>query len=192
MDNNENKPQKESNKIVFESLEILIRKWMDGSINEIFDDWRWIFTYTKKYKWAVVYVTVLGLVSTTMGLVSSITSKYLLDIITGYKSEYLWLLVAIMIGSTLFSLIIGNMMNRYNLKLSIDISNAIQSDIFDKIMDAEWLAINQYPNGDVLNRFNSDVGTITSNAISWIPSIIIAVYNFIATFLVILNYDVIT
>lgn len=189
--NNENKPQKESNKIVFESLEILVRKWMDGSINEIFDDWRWIFSYTKKYKWAVVYVTILGLVSTTMGLISSITSKYLLDIITGYKSEYLWLLVAIMVGSTLFSLIIGNMMNRFNLKLSIDINNAIQGDIFDKIMDAEWLAINEYPNGDVLNRFNNDVGTITSNAISWIPSIIIAVYNFVATFLVILNYDVI-
>ena len=83
---NETKEQKESNRIAFESLEILIQKWMDGSITEILDDWKWIFSYSKKYKWAIVYCTVLGLISTTMGLVSSITSKYLLDIITGYKT----------------------------------------------------------------------------------------------------------
>ena len=186
---NETKEQKESNRIAFESLEILIQKWMDGSITEILDDWKWIFSYSKKYKWAIVYCTVLGLISTTMGLVSSITSKYLLDIITGYKTEYLWVLIALMVGSLAFSLIIGNLIGRFNLKLSIDIGNDIQADIFDKVMDAEWLAISNYSNGDVLNRFNSDVSTISGNAINWIPSIILAAYNFIATFIVILHYD---
>lgn len=181
--------QSETNRIAFESLEILVKKWMDGSLTEILDDWKWIFTYSKKYKWTIVYVTVLGLISTSMSLVSSVASKYLLDIITGYKTEYLWLLVAIMVGSMAFSLIVGNAMSRYNLKLSIDINNDIQADIFDKIMDAEWLSINGYANGDILNRFNSDVSTISSNAIGWIPSVIIAIYNFIATFLVIFKYD---
>ena len=81
------------------------------------------------------------------------------------------------------------MINRVSTKLSIDIGNDIQADIFDKIIDADWLEINKYSNGDVLNRFNSDVGTISSNAISWLPSIVIAIYNFIATFLVIWHYD---
>ena len=46
-----------------------------------------------------------------------------------------------------------------------------------------------YSNGDILNRFNGDIGTVSSNAISWLPTIVIAVYNFIATFFVILHYD---
>ncbi len=188
---NETKDKKESERIAFESLEILVKKWMDGSLTEILDDWKWIFTYSKKYKWAIVYSTFLGLISTTMGLVSSVASKYLLDIITGYKTEYLWLLVGLMIGSLAFNLIVGNLLSRFNLKLSIRISQDIQADIFDKIMDAEWLAINSYANGDVLNRFNSDVSTISGNAIGWIPSIILAIYNFVATFLVILHYDII-
>lgn len=186
---NDNPQQKDTGRIAFESLEILVKKWMDGSLSEILDDWKWIFTYSKKYKWTIVYVTFMGLVSTTLGLVSSVASKYLLDIITGYQTEYLWVLVSLMIGSTVFSLTIGNLIGRFNLKLSIDIGNDIRADIFDKIMDAEWLAINGYANGDVLNRFNADVGTISSNAIGWIPSIILALYNFIATFLVILHYD---
>lgn len=67
--------------------------------------------------------------------------------------------------------------------MSIYINNDIQADIFDKIIDADWMAINHYSNGDILNRFTSDIGTVSSNAISWLPSIIIALYQFIATFL---------
>ena len=81
-------------------------------------------------------------------------------------------------------------MSRFTLKLSIDINNAIQADIFDRIIDSDWLALSRYNNGDVLNRFNSDVGTVSGNAISWLPSIIIAFYHFIATFFIILHYDV--
>ena len=94
-----------------------------------------------------------------------------------------------MIGSAVFSLIFSNVIGRISTKLSIDIGNDIQADIFDKIIDADWLEINKYSNGDVLNRFNSDVSTISGNVISWLLSIVIAIYNFIATFVVIWHYD---
>lgn len=189
MDENENKEQKESSKVLFESLNILISRWVDGTFSEILDDWKWIFSYSARYKWVIAFYTVLGLLSTTLGLVSSVVSKYLLDVITGYQTEKLGTLIAIMVGSTVFNLVIGSVLTRINTKISIDISNDIQADIFDKIVDADWLAISKYSNGDVLNRFNSDVGTVSGNAISWLPSIIIALYNFVATFFVILHYD---
>ena len=176
-------------KIVFESLNILISKWVDGTFSEIVDDWKWIFTYSARHKGAIAFYTILGLISTTLGLVSSVVSKYLLDIITGYQTEKLTLLIGVMIGSTVFNLIVGNLLGRFELKLNIAINNDIQADIFDKIIDADWLALSQYSNGDVLNRFNSDVGTVSGNAITWLPSIIITIYNFVATFLVILRYD---
>lgn len=86
---------------------------------------------------------------------------------------------------------IGSVLSRITLKLGININNAIQADIFDKIIDSDWLALDKYNNGDVLNRFNADVSTVSGNAISWLPSIIIAVYHFIATFFVILHYDIV-
>lgn len=184
-----NNTEKEKHRVSFESLEILIRRWRDGTLSEIIDDWRWIFTYSVRYKWAIVFYTVLGILSTTMGLVSSVASKYLIDIITGYQMEKLPILVLIMVGSTLFSLVFGSLISRLSLKLSIKINNDIQADIFDKIMDAQWMAMNKYPNGDVLNRFNGDIGTISDNAISWLPTIVIAIYNFVATFFVLLHYD---
>ena len=175
----------------FESLEILISKWRDGTFSEILQDWRWILSYSARYKGAIVFYTLLGIFETSFGLVSSIASKYLIDIITGYQMEKLSLLVGIMLGSTVFSLVFSTAINRISTRLSIYINNDIQADIFDKIVDADWLSLNKYAYGDILNRFNSDISTVSSNAISWIPSIIIVIYNFIATFFVILHYDVI-
>ncbi len=173
----------------FESLDILIGRWKDGTFSEIIDDWKWIFSYSARYKGAIVFYVVLGILSTSLGLVSSVASKYLIDIITGYRMEKLPVLIAVMIGSTVFSLVFDSVISRISTRLSIDINNDIQADIFDKIVDADWMEINKYSNGDVLNRFNSDISTVSGNAISWLPSIIIAVYNFIATFFVIMHYD---
>ena len=175
--------------ISFESLDILIKRWKDGTFSEIIDDWKWIFSYSKRYKGAIIFYTLLGIFSTSMGLVSSVASKYMIDIITGYQTSKLWIMIAITLGSAVFSLVFSNVINRVSAKLSIYINNDIQADIFDKIIDADWLEINKYSNGDVLNRFNSDVSTVSSNAISWLPTIVIAVYNFIATFVVIWHYD---
>ena len=173
----------------FESLDVLISRWKNGTFSEIIDDWKWIFSYSKKYKGAIVFYTLLGIFSTSLGLVSSVASKYLIDIITGYQMDKLGLLIFIMVGSTLFSLVFGSLINRISAKLSIDINNDIQADIFDKIVDADWLALNKYSYGDILNRFNGDIGTVSNNAISWLPTIVIAIYNFMATFFVIMHYD---
>lgn len=186
----ENQGQDTGNqKISFESLDILIGKWRDGTFSEILDDWKWIFSYSKRYKGAIAFYTILGIFSTSMGLVSSVASKYMIDIITGYQVSKLGIMILITVGSAIFSLAFNNIISRISVKLSIYINNDIQADIFDKIIDADWLEINKYSNGDVLNRFNSDVNTISSNAISWLPTIIIAIYNFIATFFVIWHYD---
>lgn len=173
----------------FESLDILIRRWKDGTFGEIIDDWKWIFTYSARYKGVIVFYLILGIFSTTLGLVSSVASKYLIDIITGHDTGKLWIIIAVMVGSTVFSLVFGSLLSRINAKISIDINNDIQADIFDKIVDADWLALNNYSNGDILNRFNGDIGTVSGNAISWLPSIVLAIYNFVATFCVILYYD---
>ena len=177
------------NSTSFESLDILICRWREGTLKEILDDWRWIFSYSLRYKGAIAFYLVLGIFSTTMGLVGSIAGKYMIDIITGYQTSKLWIMVSIMVGSSVFSLVFGSLISRITAKLNIDINNDIQADIFDKIIDADYMAINQYTNGDVLNRFTSDIGTVSSNAISWLPSIVIALYQFFASFFVILHYD---
>ena len=172
-----------------DSLQILIGRWKDGTFGEILDDWKWIFSYSIRYKGAIAFYVILGILSTSLGLVGSVASKYLIDIITGYKTDRIWTLAILMVGSSVFSLAFQSVISRITTKLGIKIGNDIQADIFDKIMDADWLSMNQFTNGDLLNRFSNDIGTVSNNAITWLPSVLIAVYRFVATFFVILHYD---
>ena len=173
----------------FGSLHTLVEKRKDGSIREIIDDWRWIFTYTKRHRFAVLFYTILGVVSTTMGIVASVAGKYLIDIIVERQTSKLGLLIAIMLGSAASTLLFSNLISRLSARISIDINNDIHADIFDRIIDVDWRSISEYSSGDLLNRFNNDVSTVSKNAISWLPSIIIAIYNFAVTFAVIWHYN---
>lgn len=173
----------------FQSLSELKRRWKEGTFKEIWDDWKWIFTYSVRYKGVILYYLILGMISTSLGLVSSVAGKYIIDIVTGYQTDKLWVLIVLAVGSSLFSLTIGNYLGRLNLKLGINIGNDIQADIFGKIIDADWKSISKFSNGDVLNRFTNDIGTVGSNAIGWLPSVVLTVYQFIATFCVIWYYN---
>ena len=174
-----------------EALGILLGKWRDGTFRDLLEDWKWILAFTRQYKWAVACYILLGILSSSFGLVSAVASKYTIDIITGYETSKLSVVVVIMVGSALVGILLRCLTSRVSTKISLHVNNDIQASIFDKVLDADWLALSKYPNGDILNRFNSDVNTVAGNAISWIPNVVISLYTFVATFCVILYYDVV-
>ena len=52
-----------------EALRLLRERWKNGTFGEIIEDWKWIFSYSKRFKGPIVAYTVLGLLSSTLGLV---------------------------------------------------------------------------------------------------------------------------
>ncbi|QUA54017.1 ABC transporter ATP-binding protein [Aristaeella lactis] len=172
-----------------ETLSSLKERWQKGTFGEIFTDWKWIFSYSKRFKGPIAAYTVLGLLSSTLALVASIAGKFLVDVVVGHKVDQLWLAALVMAGSALLSLFITNLTGRIRQKLDVDMTNVIRADVFNSVMDAGWQSLNQFSNGDILNRFHGDIGTVANNAISWLPSVIISVYTFITTFAVIWHYS---
>jgi len=121
--------EQKKNDSAFQSLHALRERWKEGTFREIIDDWKWIFSYSARYKGAIIFYTLLGIVSTSLGLVGSVVSKYLIDIITGHKVEMLAVMIIILIGSSLISLAFNSIINRVSTRLSIYINNDIQADI---------------------------------------------------------------
>ncbi len=180
---------REQDRQLFYSLSALFASLKDGTYKEILDDWKWIMSYTVRYKGAVIFYLVLGLLSTSLGLVSSVVTKYMIDIIIGRDTGKLPLLIAVFAGSGLTGIVFNSIISRISARLDIDINYDIQGEIFDHIIDADWLSLSRYSTGDILNRFGNDIGTISGNAISWLPRIVISIYQFLATFFLILHYD---
>ena len=52
---NKKDDKKTKNYTPWESVNILISRWLDGSFTEIIDDWKWIFSYSARYKGAILF-----------------------------------------------------------------------------------------------------------------------------------------
>lgn len=172
-----------------QSLGMLLQSIKDGSFRNICADWKWILSFGRRYLGSIILYTLLGILSSLTGLASSVAGKYLIDIITGFDSSRLWLIAVIMLGTAVTSLSFSALSSRLSAKLNIYINNDIQAELFGKLLDSEWMELNRFKSGDILNRFTSDIGTIASNAVNWIPNVIISLISFIATLIVILRYD---
>lgn len=172
-----------------ESLGTLVSSWRDGTFSEIWADWKWIWGYTKRYRRAVWFYTILGVASSTLGLVSAVASKYSIDIITGYDSDHLWFIVTVMVASALVGLLLRSVTSRISTKISLRVNNDIQAQVFDRLLGADWRSLNDFASGDLLSRLSTDVGSVSSSAIRWLPDLIVTAYTFAATLAVILHYD---
>ena len=162
----------------------------DGTFKEFVDDWKWIFSYSKKYRWIVVFYAITGILSSTMSIGTAYIGRILINIIVEKQQDKLWILIAAMIGSLILSLVLSSVNSYISARISIYVNNDMQADIFERIMDARWKELSSYPSGDLLNRFNGDVGTIASNAIGWIPNLLVNIYSFVVTLIVLWRMDI--
>lgn len=164
-------------------------KIKDGSIKDMWMEWKWIYRYTKVYRWPIAGYILLSMLGIVMGLVSSIASKDLIDIVTGFQSSKILPMAVLMVAMALFSLLVNSLGNRSSLKINLSIQNNIQSDVFQQIMDVDWRALSGFHSGDILNRFGNDIKIVASSAVSWFPQLITGLFSFFASLAVILYYD---
>ena len=110
---------KRSGRFESSSLNTLAEKIDNGSFRTMLDDWKWIFSYSSHFKILIIVYTVLGLSSSTLGLVSAIAGKFLVDVIIGHKTDQLALAALIMVGSMIVSLTFSNLNTWISEKLNI-------------------------------------------------------------------------
>ncbi len=173
-----------------DNVQILHDSMRDGTIKEFINDWKWIFSYSKKYRWIVVFYAIIGILNSTMSIGTAYVGRVLINIIVEKQQEKLWILFAAMAGMLILSLVLTSLNSYISVRISIYVNNDMQADIFERIMDARWKELSNYPSGDLLNRFNGDVGTIASNAIGWIPNLLVNIYSFIVTLIVLWRMDI--
>lgn len=172
-----------------EALGTLLRRWREGTLSELWEDWKWIWHYGRRYSRAVLLYALLGVASSTLSLVSAVASKYSIDIITGHDSSRLWFVVCVLLLSALLGLLLRSATSRLSTKLTLQVNNDIQAEVFDQLLGSDWQAVNSYSTGDLLSRLSTDVSAVSGGAIRWLPDLLVSAYTFIATLAVILYYD---
>lgn len=172
-----------------ELLKKIIRKIKQGMLQELVTEFRWIYAYGLHYKGSILWYIFLGVFGITTGLLSSVVSKYIIDAVTGNDSIAIIPAAASFIIMKLLVISVNAFTNQISAKIEIKVDQEIRAEVYDKIMEADWEAMQQYHSGDLLNRLNSDVSTVSSSVIGWIPNFITRVLQFAGAFGIILYYD---
>ena len=99
---------------------------------------RWMWKYARKHMKSIIIYTLLGFAGTIGGLVSSLVSKDLIDIITGHNTGELLKTFAMTVGAALFTMLISQVASYVSSMISIRVADDIKADVFDVIMKTEW------------------------------------------------------
>lgn len=149
----------------------------------------WIYQYAKHYWRSMIFYTILGMIGTAIGLLTSMISKELVDIITGHKSGAIVTIFLVMIGLNIGTSIMNLLSGYASTWISMRVDAEIKSDIFSKILVTDWESLTNYHTGDLLARWGSDASNISSGVLNFIPNLVIYVFQFISAFAVIIYYD---
>lgn len=149
----------------------------------------WLLQRVRRYRGKILVTGLLGLFGTVMGLASSVASKYLIDAVTGFGSQNLGRWAGIMVAMMLGSLLLQGVSSRISATIHVRAKNELQHATYARILRAGWEALEPYRSGDLLNRLNSDVNTVSDGTISLLPALVTTAVKFLGAFLIILYFD---
>ena len=158
---------------------------MANMINE----WKWIMRYAKKYRVMCFVYILLGFIATVMSLCVSVASKYLIDSVISHIKEDLITSAVIVIALTVFQFSFSSVSSWITAKVNSKVDNEIREDIYSHIVTADWQDIGKYHSGDLINRLERDVSTVSSGVIGFIPNAITRFVQFFGSLAIVLYYD---
>ncbi len=152
-------------------------------------EWKWLLHYVSKYRLQIVLYVVIGLVSTAMGLGANVASKYLIDSVVSHNNDTILRSAVFAVALSVTQILVGALISRIATVVGTKISNEIRSNVYEHITFSKWEDIRKYHSGDLLNRIEGDVSSVSSSIVSYIPSVFTKSAQFLGCLIVVLYYD---
>lgn len=172
-----------------ELINKVITKIKEGMLQEIYIETKWMYQYAKKYKYQIGFYIFLGILTAAMGLGSSKLSKNVMDSIYAKNGRDVLLWGALMGVLSITTIFVNAKTSMISAKISIKVNNEIQAEVFDKILITDWISMQEFHSGDLLNRLNSDVNTVSSSILGWVPTLITSSVQFLVALVALLYMD---
>lgn len=172
-----------------EKIRFFIGRIKAGRLREMWKQTGWIYQYARRYWLAMIFYTVLGMTGTFVSLGASLVSKDLVDIITNHRTGVVVQTFCMMIGLNIGTSLVGMVSDYVSGWISMKVDAEIKADIFEKILVTDWESLTGYHTGDLLTRWSSDATTISNGVLNFIPNLIIYLFRFISTFVMVVYYD---
>ena len=173
----------------------LIRKLRDrlqgATLHDLWVETRWVLHHSKRYRRSIAAYVLLGIASIALSLLSSLSSRELINAIVylkggGRRVLFCGVTVVLLAGSTI---VLNALVSRFSAKINLRVGNELRAEVFGMFLNTDWESLQQFHSGDLLSRINTDVSNVAGSVLGWIPSLILRLTQFLASLAVILVYD---
>ncbi len=158
-------------------------------LREIMHEWNWILKYVIRYKFNILIYIILSLVGTGMSLGSSVAVKYLIDTVINRNDSQIFKYAVLVIGLSVLNFLLVAVSSWITANVGTKTNNEMRSEIYDKMISAHWEDIKKYHSGDLLNRIEGDVSSVSSGVINFIPTLFTNFLQFFGSLAIVLYYD---
>lgn len=155
-----------------------------GKIAEQLDCLCWMVKATRGCHAQVLANCGIGLLRISVSLLFVYVCKTVVDVATRKMAGSLNLWICIMIGIMLLQLVLFAWAARVRERNRITISNMIQKRMFGKALYYQGNASSGMHTGDITNRLETDVATLSTTTAELIPQIILAICQLLAAALI--------
>lgn len=165
------------------------RKISEGALQEMQREGLWIFQRMKQYWGSILFYLIVGVVGTLLGLVGSVSSKYLIDGVMFQRLDLLLGMLGLLILTGLAKIGLDAWSGLYLRRVSLQVQNQLLAQVYHDILNTKWQDMSRYHSGDLLSRLNTDVNTVSAHVLSWLPSLITTGVHCLGSLAIMLYYD---
>ena len=165
------------------------QKIKEGKLRQVLSELSWIYGYGRRYRAAVAWYIFLGVLGTGMSLAASVLSKNIVDVVTGFDTGALAPAAVFYVLMQLARIGVNAWTGRISARVEVKVDQEIRAEVYDKIMAADWESMSQYHSGDLLNRMDNDVASVSGSVLGWLPDAVTRLVQFLGALGIILYYD---
>lgn len=173
-----------------------LKKYMaEGTLREVIRETLWIYGHMRAYRGAILSYILLGMLGTGMSTLTALASKELFNSIVnigtidGYGGRRILFCGATVVVLAILNILLSAITSRYSAKTNLRVSNALRGEVFELFLNTDWESLHRYHSGDLLSRINTDVTTVASSVLGWVPTLVIQSTRFLGYLIVIMVYD---
>ena len=143
---------------------------------------KWLWRNSKGARKQAVANTFIGITDVVCQLLWVLACKHAIDIATGVKEGSL-LVTGIVIGSLMLMEILSRGISRWiHAVVGNKVRNRMRLKIFARLLRGEWSGLQKHHTGDLTNRLEGDVSSITSLITETVPATIVVGIQLVASF----------
>lgn len=130
------------------------------------------FSLCRRFLTYIVWLTLLGVAVSALGVQFALSSKEVIDVATGQAIGNIWKSILILAILVILQLILQILTSKIYVSAAGKIEIYLRNELFSDLLMKKVSEFEKQPTGELINRLNGDVRVVVSAVVDIIPSAI--------------------